>query len=697
VDFAAMDFLLRARKKLRRRLLIEDLFLLALRTFAVLFFILALARPGNELAQTLTGRPARGVVLLLDSTMSMHHRHRGQSSFERGIQEGTSLLEGLEESQGDQAAFILAGDPISREAFGNPTKVLLSLAEQANPSFGETELAEAATWALRSAEALAAEGCEEVQISFLTDLQSSTWNLDDETRAAFLRLNESGFPLRIQDVGASKRENTAITRIEVEPGRVAPGEMAEVSVTVRHFSGDDTRTNASLKHVRGQLFLDNSPVADAELEIPWNGESSWVHTLTPAELGSRSLEFRLDSDALVPDDHRATILNVAPSPTVLILGETRSNAVQESLTRFLDFPAPAPLTIQQVSASALNPTSLARTELLILADPAQVTTRVQELIQKFVASGGGFLLALGSEAHAADCEELLSALGAPAIQIEEPQRYSNPSARLAIQNESWPPLSLFKDPRWKPLLTEIPVYSFRPLSLSAHPSASLIQAPLLLVRDSGENQQAKLSNAILTWQLDGGPIAVFSTPPLPDWNRFEEVPGGTLPFLFDLCSYLANGTSKSTQFDVGSPLQMVLPSPPVDLQLENPIGERLRPQSEAEPYGARFVQPLLTAASLPGVWTSSAQTVRSDGNTLQHHQKFSVVVPESESKLAPVPRSLLEDILPNPESSLIQSNAFNKEIEPSSSEDAAPLLFLIVVLLLGTETLLAAFLDRRRG
>ncbi|HJM38493.1 MAG TPA: BatA domain-containing protein [Planctomycetota bacterium] len=697
VDFAAMEFLLRARKKLRKRLLLEDLLLLALRTFAVLFFILALARPGQELTQSLTGRPTRGEVLLLDASMSMHHRSRGQSSFERAVQEGKQILENLDESHGDQAAFILARDSISREAFGNPGEVLSTLVEQTRPSFGNTNIAKAATWALRSAEALAAEGCEEVTVTFLSDLQASTWNFDDEAQTAFGQLKEAGFTLRIQDVGSVNRENTAVTRLEVEPQRVAPGEMAEVQVTIRHFAGVADSSDGSPKLLHGKLFLDQSPIAEVDLEIPWNGESSWSHLLTPAESGSRGLEFRIDSDACIPDDLRTTIFEVASPPEVLLVGEGASNAVQGSLSRFLDFPAPAPLRLQESALHSLTSATLAKSDLLILADPTQLSPRFQELIHQFVGSGGGLLLALGPETNAADCESLLSVLGAPSIQIGEPQKYADPSARLLIQDETWPPLAFFQDPRWKPLLTEIPIYAFRPISVETPNTNSFIQTPLTLVRDSGEDSQANLSAALLTWQLEGGRIAVFTTPPHPGWNRFEEVPGGTLPFLFDLCGFLANGNLLASSLPIGSHFQLILPTPPVDIQLENPNGERLRPQAEAVAYGARFIQPLLAKALLPGVWTATAQTMSSDGDTLSHKKKFSVVVPESESNLTPISSTLLVEVLPEAETAQTQAESPRSLSAHSSSEDASSILFLLVLLFLVTETALASFLDRRRG
>ena len=73
VPWAAMEFLLRAMKKHRRRLRLENLLLLLIRTAAVLLFVLAMARPSLDSGSlpVLTGDSGRSELFLVDRSYSM--------------------------------------------------------------------------------------------------------------------------------------------------------------------------------------------------------------------------------------------------------------------------------------------------------------------------------------------------------------------------------------------------------------------------------------------------------------------------------------------------------------------------------------------------------------------------------------------------------------------------------------------------
>ena len=86
VDWAPMRYLLQAFRKHRRRLRLEEILLLLVRTAFVLFVVLALAhpiasRPGWPWKH-LDARVAR--VLVIDDTLSMGWRSPAGTAFERG-------------------------------------------------------------------------------------------------------------------------------------------------------------------------------------------------------------------------------------------------------------------------------------------------------------------------------------------------------------------------------------------------------------------------------------------------------------------------------------------------------------------------------------------------------------------------------------------------------------------------------------
>ncbi len=87
VQWAAMEFLRQSQKKQRRRMRIEELILLTLRTLIVILACLAFARPvTHTLGAALLSQNQRVyAVLVVDNSYSMGQRGRdGKSSQERG-------------------------------------------------------------------------------------------------------------------------------------------------------------------------------------------------------------------------------------------------------------------------------------------------------------------------------------------------------------------------------------------------------------------------------------------------------------------------------------------------------------------------------------------------------------------------------------------------------------------------------------
>src|SRR5688572_28133057 len=96
VEWAAMHFLREAMKRSRRIMQIRDLLLMLLRTAAVLFFGLALARPflAAREEQHDAGQPIHA-VLLIDNSLSMGYQTLEGSLLDRAKQRASAFVERL--------------------------------------------------------------------------------------------------------------------------------------------------------------------------------------------------------------------------------------------------------------------------------------------------------------------------------------------------------------------------------------------------------------------------------------------------------------------------------------------------------------------------------------------------------------------------------------------------------------------------
>src|SRR5947207_5017627 len=86
VEWAPMKYLKLTIKTNRRRLRIEQLILLAVRTLVVVLVILAVARPvmsSNGLGRWLSGRGRTSRILVIDDSLSMGYKSDGRTAFDR--------------------------------------------------------------------------------------------------------------------------------------------------------------------------------------------------------------------------------------------------------------------------------------------------------------------------------------------------------------------------------------------------------------------------------------------------------------------------------------------------------------------------------------------------------------------------------------------------------------------------------------
>ena len=87
VPWAAMRFLLAATKKQSRRIKLEQLLLLLIRTMIILLVALALSRPIAEtLGEYIQTEGPRHRIIVIDATLSMGFTPNGNTRFERAKQ-----------------------------------------------------------------------------------------------------------------------------------------------------------------------------------------------------------------------------------------------------------------------------------------------------------------------------------------------------------------------------------------------------------------------------------------------------------------------------------------------------------------------------------------------------------------------------------------------------------------------------------
>ena len=456
IDWGAMDFLLEAAKRSRSLLRFRDLWLLVLRTAAVILFGLAVARPFLRLGAGATaGRGPIHAILIVDNSMSMGRERLG----------GRTLLDDAKDRAKDAFAKLPAGSRASVIPLCGPAGSYsldpLGTQEDAVEAIDAIRVIDRAGTVAQAID-LATQAAERVvdlaekRIVFLGDQQIAGWPADPKSLLVTTDGQGNRPPLDMQAVAVAVPEpdNTWVESFAVVDG-VADVELpATLTAVVRH-EGREPRRN-----VQVSLVIDGVEVATDSLDL----EPGQAREVTFSHLFDASPEpdrpawstamVVLPEDAVPEDDRRCLVVPVVSSlPVVFVdqygasdedprrgrLGETRSvrrllapvttrDATQKQLVRVRH------LTIEGVTEETLQDAGLA--VVAGVRDPGAAVP----LLRSFVERGGQLVIAAGGDFDSAEWNAAAWLDGAgilPAALGGTSGRLPDESGRLEPRRLAW--------------------------------------------------------------------------------------------------------------------------------------------------------------------------------------------------------------------------------------------------------------------
>ncbi len=412
VPWAAMDFLLAASRRSRRRGRIEQFLLIAARTAAIVCIVLAIARP----YVSSDGRPLLGSspvhrVIILDNSLSMQADDGQGVRFEAARNAAVAMLDGF--SKRDEVSFITAAAPakvVCSSSFDR-RRVRTEIA-QVRASESSTDVSGAINLCRGLlADDDAAPGNAAVYI--VSDLAGPAWGaggtaaLPPAVAAGLKKLSDEA-ALTIRRVGTK------------DAGNVRLADLAPVGAFGR--LGPDTPLRLSAELVNDGAHA----IADASLEIISDGEVMrrvTVPALAPHEsrrvsfsvaAGPRAwlnLEARLATDgddAIKADNRRYVALQLPESVPVLVVDDRVHAAGSFAGSQYL-MNAMAPrssaahtlLAPKCIPSATLGHEPLDDQRLLVLCNIAKLDPAMWDRLARYVQEGGGLLVIAGDRTDVA--------------------------------------------------------------------------------------------------------------------------------------------------------------------------------------------------------------------------------------------------------------------------------------------------------
>lgn len=387
VRWAAMEYLLAAMQRNRKRLVLEQWLVLLLRTLLVLLLVLVVCRP--QLGSNLFGSRTHHVVVVDDSasmrqvvgttTLFAHARERVRALAEQFAQQSSGDLLTLvrtSRAQADLAAARIGADL--------PVRVAEMIADW-HCSDLPVDLGQAVQTALQRARS---ELAPRIRCLLLGDRRLRDYLRDEHANpsllAALRAMDLQRESLTVEGCGVSG-VNLAITEVQPLERKVVVGMPARYAVEVANEGLEPAPANtlAIELDAASRTTFAVPPLAPGErVAVPFTQQF--------AQPGPHHLDCSLLSgDAYNLDDRRTLAVDVASTSRVLLLGG-EALFLQAALA-----PEGASSGIEVVVGDASS-LELSGVDVVWLCNPESIDERLAQQLEPFVAAGGGLVFTCGA-------------------------------------------------------------------------------------------------------------------------------------------------------------------------------------------------------------------------------------------------------------------------------------------------------------
>lgn len=394
--FSTVRFIQMSHQTNVRRHKLKRLLLLLMRILILALLGVAFARPFFAAAPVITQKVGgkRNAVIILDTSYSMQY----EEVFQNAKEEGTKILDGLDST--DAACLILSSDKARVVApLGSEFSHLRSALNTAEVTYEPTDYLDA----LQTAdEILESIPIGQKQVYLISDMQKRGWENFIETD----KLNPD-VQIEFINIGVEQPTNLAVRGISVPPVVLNEQQASHLVARVHNY-GDKPVENLPVR-----LFIDENMIRTVQLDIEPDDLADAVFKIDFQDEATHTGWVELPEDALAVDNKRYFTLQSLQSIKVHAVGnrsQTRSS-YQKPETFFMKMAFTTgsdavPIDFNE-STTIPNAATLARTDVLILADVARFSPSEADRIKAYVAAGGGLIVTVGNNFDAAVYEQYL--------------------------------------------------------------------------------------------------------------------------------------------------------------------------------------------------------------------------------------------------------------------------------------------------
>lgn len=724
VEWAAMDFLLDADKKNRRRVRLENLILLLLRCLAMFLLGLLLARPflPSQLAGILGQSRDVQRVILLDDSLSQQAVVGNQTAFDAGKDRLKQLLQAISSDGANDwltlyltsqpANPVIANEPVTRETVGG----LLGRIDE----FKCSELVARYPESLNSVLEFVRDNRNSANriVCVFTDLRRIDWQpatVDEATGAPnklLAGINELVPDTFLVDVGSPADSNLAITGVTVDDLLVAEtvvrftvsvanhsnrnAENVELSFRVEEgqpqkeiiasIPPGETRT-AGFRHMFQHAREDFADL-DTQKQLLDNLINSRI-TVTISSTGELLDGLQADSEAF----YAARTLKQLP---VLVVDGDPSSEEERSESWYLrgiGLPGTG-LIVDTATAGELESIAVSKYSVIYLLNVDEISEDRAAVLRNWVNDGGGLVFMPGDQVRAGQFNQTFYRDGDGLSPVGLTESVGDPArlnwVNLDLRDRQHPAFRVALDEEVG--MDQVEVFSWWKLILPEGEKASSIGVPLNLT-------DPDKSPAMAEKVLGKGRVVTFAFPGDGDWSMWAAHPTFVC-VMWDLVNLLSARPVDSSSLQVGSPLvrQVDLTIHDRDVALVDATGERTQARAQSLDDSDKAEENVLYQVEFPpvlrrGFWQMELK--RNDGAVDSILYSFNVDSREGDLRRVDL------DSLPaeyfGKTTRVIAGDALLLQGDSGSSNEIWPQVLVLIAGVLALEQFLGWLFGKRRG
>ena len=612
VDWAAMDFLIEADKRNRRRIRLENLLLLLLRCLAVLLIGLLLARPFRPLGAL--GRMFESVryerIVVLDDSLSMQARAGGRSPLEEAKRGLSEFVVGLTGNDSDDSLTLVLTSKPNQPVFNDVPlndETAAEIAREIKELVASDRTAGFDQALLEVEKSLGTRSANVNRVVYVvSDMRQRDWDTAAKTndRAGIVetlrRFSDQVAGCFLIDVGGDEVGNLVVSDIMPRENALVAGVGSRFEVRVRNTGTRDV-SQVQVKLTAGESI----PLTGAIDSIPAGGSASIPFTYTFArpedELfapGPEPVPIRVEiaavsnvgDDRLAADNVRYYAARVVRGVPALIVDGDPSATYGRSESFFLARALNPPgdvlsgIAAKTVTDVEFETEPLDNYQVIYLCNMYQLSEQRRSGLEAWVKAGGGLVILLGDQIDEQLYNEDLYRRGQGLLPLKvETIRGDETEQKwvfFSIEQPNHPVLRVFQGES-NPFLEGAKIFRWWQSSV---PEDDLKAGRVSVAARLTDTES---SPAIVEKPFGDGRVLVFTTPADSDWSNWPE----DVSFLIamqELNRYMSRKSADEGTMSVGEPIRLPLnlTQYKLDVSVTGPAGENTPVQPIPNPNQA---------------------------------------------------------------------------------------------------------------